>query len=256
MKKAIVLLVILTFVVGLVSMASAVSASKIRAYIGLLNRKLTVATRGKNWARVNKLKAMIAVQNKRLAVAEGTVAPPPPVVVPPPPSHVSAAPAGALFGWGLDTAGSIGYVAGKSMLAVRGDVILPDPLGLGPIVGLPAESVVYKVGLGYATGKDGNDADLKAIPLFVDGVILLPADLLGGIESYLGGGLNYLVYRSGQASGSLGGEIYYGIQGDLGLGISGKSFAQVGYTILRTADTTTPRSAKGVSIDVGHSLTL
>ena len=136
MKKAIVLLVLFTFVVCLASVASAASPAKIRAYIGLLQRKKAVATKNKNWARVNKLNAMIAVQQKRLAAPAPVVVPPPP-----PPVTMAPAPAGTLFGWGLDTAGSVGYVMAKSVLNLRGDVVLADPLGLGPIVGLPTESV-------------------------------------------------------------------------------------------------------------------
>lgn len=254
MKKLIALIVVIAFVVGLVGMASAATSADVRAYIGTLNQKLVVAKANKNWTRVAKLKQMIAVQETRLAAMTTTSTP---VAVPPPPVQMSAAPMSAgLFGMGLDTAYAIGYIADKSVISLRGDVILADPLGLGPIVGLPAESVKYRVGLGYTQGNDTNDNTWKSIPLYVDGLIMLPADVLGGIESYLGGGINYVVYRTGQTSGSLGGEIYYGIQGDIGLG--GKSFAQVGYTILRTGSVTTGTaySTKGIGIEVGTSLVL
>lgn len=256
MKKAIALLVVLAFVVALAGISSAATPAQIRAYIGQLNKKLAVAQKSNDTARVAKLKVLLNEQKGKLAEAEG-VAPPPPVAVPPPPPPAKIAPSagGALFGWGLKTAGSLGYVMNKSVLAVRGDALLPDPLGLGPIVGLPADSVMYKVGLGYITGKDNTDLDFRAVPLYVDGVIMLPADVLGGIESYLGGGVNYLLSRTGKTSGSIGGQIYYGILGDLGLG-AGKAFGQVGYSILRTGDKDYPRSAKGITAELGYSLVL
>lgn len=254
MKKAIALLVVLAFVVCLAGISSAVSPSQIRSYIGVLNSKLNAATNAKDWARVAKLKGMIADQKQRLAEAEGTA--PSPVAVPPPPapSMASPAPAGALFGWGLDVDASLGYVMNKSVLSLRGDVLFADPLGLGPIVGLSQDAVKYKLGLGYTTGKDTNDKDWRSVPIFVDGLIMIPADVLGGIESYLGGGINYVVTRSGSKAGTIGGQIYYGIQGDIGLG--GKTFAQVGYTILRSGSTAPVYSTKGLSVEIGQALTL
>ncbi|MFC1496338.1 hypothetical protein ACFL52_02875 [Candidatus Margulisiibacteriota bacterium] len=258
MKKVIALLIVAAFVAGLVSMASAASPAKIRAYIGLLNKKLANAKANRNWARVNKLNKMIAKQKARLAEVTGSVAPPPPpVAVPPPPppmKKIAKADTDALFGWGVPTAGSIGYVANKSVITLRADAMLPDPLGLGPVVGLPAEAVMYRVGLGGFTGNDNNDTSYRGILINLDGVIMIPAEVLGGIESYLGGGINYQVYRSG----SLGGQIYYGIAGDVGLG--GKSFAQLGYTIIRTgaldSSTRTDCSSKGITLEIGHMLVL
>ncbi len=253
MKKLIALLIVIAFVAGLVGMASAASPAKIRAYIGVLNRKLAVAKANKNWARVAKLKKMIAVQEARIATTAPSVA------VPPPPTKVAPAPAGALLGWGIDVAGSAGYFTGNKNAFVRADVLFADPLGLGPIVGLAADSVKYKVGLGYTYGSDINKVRIKAVPLYVDGVIEIPADVLGGIESYIGGGINYLLARSGGSTGSLGGQVYYGIQGDLGLGMPGKTFAQIGYFIQRNGETEVanfPRSSKGVGLEVGQTLTL
>jgi len=119
------------------------------------------------------------------------------------------------------------------MVGVVGSVVLPDPMGLGGIVGLPSNAVSYKLGVGYAQGNDKNSVNWKTVPIFVDAVISLPADVLGGIESYIGGGLNYTVKSSAAATGQLGGEAYVGIQGDLGLG--GKSYAQVGVGALRSS---------------------
>lgn len=160
------------------------------------------------------------------------VAPPPPMAVPPPPPPpvarpVAPAPTGML-GLGLNTAVDAGLIAG--LMGLTGSVILPDPMGLGPMVGLPANAVMWKLGAGYAQGKDKSSKDFRAPNLLVEGLINLPADMMGGIETYVGGGLNFIVGRAG--GGSYGGEAYVGAKGDLGLG--GKTYGQLGLGILRT----------------------
>jgi hypothetical protein len=80
---------------------------------------------------------------------------------------------------------------------------------------------------------------------------------MGGIESYVGGGVNYVVYGSEKLAGSYGGQIYYGIQGDIGLG--GKSYAELNYSIIRSgkdAGHNVQYSMKGVGISVGTTLLL
>ena len=145
------------------------------------------------------------------------------------------------------------YLMGKSVMVGRADLVLDDPLGIGSMLGLSAKAVNYRVGLGGATGNDGNDKTMKAIPLFIDGILNLPADMMGGIESYVGGGVNYVLYGTDQKTGTYGIQAFVGAKGDLGLG--GKSFAEVGYSIIRCGDAN-KRSAKGISISVGQSIVL
>ena len=142
---------------------------------------------------------------------------------------------------------------GKSVVIGRADLILDDPLGLGSLVGLGAKAVNYRVGLGGATGKDGNNNTIGAIPLFIDGIVNLPADMMGGISTYVGGGVNYTLYGTNKASGPYGIQAFAGVSGDVGLG--GKSFVEVGYSIIR-AGSTTKRSAKGISVSVGQQIML
>ncbi|MFA4967385.1 MAG: hypothetical protein WC624_04120 [Candidatus Margulisiibacteriota bacterium] len=233
------------------------AAPSLEAQLKTLQAKLAKtkvkATKASLQKQIAALKAKIAAQK----VAIAPPPPPPPVAVPPPPPPVRAAPPApaptGLFGMGLQTAVEGGLVAG--MLGVSGNLLLADPMGLGAMVGLPANSVMYKLGVGIASGNDMNSKTWKALPITLGGVIMLPADMMGGIESFVGGGINYVVYRTGQTSGSLGGDIYVGMQGDLGLG--GKTYGQVGYSILRTGTSDKGAySSKSVSVQVGQKILL
>ena len=235
-----------------------------RAYLKLLDKKIIRLRKAGRTALVAKMKVdkktTIARMKVWKAQAEGSrVAPPPPrrVAPPPPPSRRVGRPAAVsagLFGWGLNTGYTVGYLMGNSVIVGRGDIILADPIGIGPMVGLADDAVAWKLGLGGAMGKDINDVEKKAIPLFIDGIINIPADVMGGVESYVGGGLNYVVYGSGKEAGSYGGQIYYGIQGDIGLG--GDSYAELAYSIIRSGSIDSPYSMKGIGINFGTTLVL
>lgn len=193
---------------------------------------------------------------KKAAPAPVAPAPPPPPVapvVPPPVVAKPVAPAG-IFGWGLKSAISGTYLYnGKGpysgAVAGRLDLVLDDPLALGTIVGLSANAIKYRLGLGGVYGKDNNDATIKALPLFVDAVLSLPAEMLGGLETYVGGGLNYNLYGTGSASGPSGLEALAGINVDLGLGL-GKTGLELGYSIIRAGGSTATRSARGITFSV------
>ncbi|MDD5383150.1 MAG: hypothetical protein PHH60_05810 [Candidatus Margulisbacteria bacterium] len=273
MKKLIALVTVFAFVALLAGMVAAQVDTRSpsekldagRAYLKLLDQKIIrLRKAGKTalmkQAQVDKKSTIARMQVWKAEMEAGEAAPPPPVAPtpPPPPSAVRAAPGGGLFGWGLNTGISAGYVMGKSVMVARGDLILADPMGIGPMLGLGENAVAWKLGLGGASGKDINDVEKKAIPIFVDGVINIPADVMGGIESYVGGGVNYVVYGSKTSSdartGSYGGQIYYGIQGDIGLG--GKSFVELGYSIIRSGKVDLPYSMKGVGINFGTQILL
>ena len=153
---------------------------------------------------------------------------------------------------GLNTGYSVGYLADATnpSIVARGDMLFADPFMLGSLVGLSDKAITWKVGLGlsYATGA-------KAIPLLVDGVIAIPADWMGGVDTYVSGGLNYVLYGSGRTSGSYGGQVSYGLKGDIGLG--GDSYAEVGYSVIRSgAIGTSAYSLKAISVNFGTELVL
>ncbi len=265
--KKIALFMLLMFVVVLAGAALARTAAEeldaVRGYLKTLDAKI-MANRA-NPAKVASLKKEKAATLQRLQVlkaraeAEAMVSEPTPAPVQTPapaprPVPQPAAQNQGLFGLGLETAGSIGYVMDKSVLALRADVILDDPIGMGEWVGLSKKAVKYRIGLGYTQGKDTKEKEWKSVPIFVDGLIMIPAEALEGIESYIGGGLNYVVTRSGSKSGDLGGQIYVGMQGDIGLG--GKSFVELGYEILRSGKTSPQYSTKGFSVAVGQKIVL
>lgn len=250
MRKVLAWFVICAFIVGVAGIAYAqANPAKVRAYINQLEEKLAGA---KEPARIAKLKKMIAEQKVRLAELEAESAPPAP---PAPPRPVVAAPAPAsagLFGWGLNTSANVGYLAGNSEILAGGYLLLDDPLALGTLVGLSDKAVQYRVGLGLNYGNDINSRAYRALALVIDGIINLPAEALG-VASYIGGGINYPIYRT---TGSIGGQIYFGIQGDLGLGLGGNSFAELGYAIIRDTNRSPATSARGISLQVGQQILL
>ena len=270
MKRIIAIITVFAFAMVLAGMVYAqidtrTATEKLaagRAYLKLLDKKIIRLRNQGKTALVRKMqaekKSTIARMQKWKAQAEADAAAPPPTPVAPtpPPAPVArpAAPGAGMFGMGINTGYSVGYLAGNSVIVGRGDIILADPLGIGPMLGLSEDAVAWKVGLGGAMGKDINDVEKKAIPLFADGIINIPADVMGGIDSYVGAGVNYVLYGSGKEAGSYGGQIYYGIKGDIGLG--GDSYAELAYSIIRSGATTSPYSMKGIGINIGTELML
>jgi hypothetical protein len=278
LKRIIALITVFVFAVALAGMVYAqvdtrTPAEKLaagRAYLKLLDQKIIKYRKLGNAAMVTRLRgekvSLISRMKGWKAEVEAAAAPPappaPPVVAPPPPPPpVVVAPpppaAAGLFGLGVNTSGSLGYITATektSTLTVRGDIMVPDFLQLGPMMGLAADAIGFKFGVGYMDGKDINENQWRAIPIFADGIINFPADLMGGVESYLGGGLNYPI--SGEKTGNVGGQVYYGIQGDLGLGI-GKTYGEIGWQIIHTTtDSKFARSSKGLSIQIGQQIML
>lgn len=267
MKKLLAVMIAFAFGVAIAGLAFAevdtrTPAEKLaagRAYINTLDAKIIKYRAQKNMKMVAKLQAdkkgtMAALQKWKLQEEAAAAAPVAERVAPPPPARVTpppAAPAAGLFGWGLNTSLELGMVAG--MTGINGNLILPDPLGIGPMLGLSANAVTYKLGAGYLQGNDANSKTWKAVPLYVDGVITFPADLLGGVESFARGGINYVIDRSGGKTGDIGGQFGVGIQGDLGMGI-GKTSLEVGYAIVRTGKVAPVHSSKSVSVLLGQQV--
>jgi hypothetical protein len=269
LKKFVALVTMFAFIVALSGLVYAKvddrsPAEKLeaaRAYLKLLDQKII---RLRNEGKLDLVKKMQADKKGTLArmkawkaeaeAEEGApgapVAPTPPA--PPLAVRPAATPSAGLFGWGLSTDLSGSYISTGSgsvsgVLGVRGDLVLADPLALGTLVGLSENDVKYHIGLGYSVGNS-----LNAIPLYIDGVIALPADLLGGIASYLGGGLNYTLYGNGRKIGRYGIEAYYGVKGNLGLGLGGDTAFELGYSVVRS-DTV---SKKGITLSVVQEIVL
>jgi hypothetical protein len=265
MKKLIALLVVLGFFVGVVSMSQAATVTTTTTTKKVVTKKKKVAAKKKVVAK-KVVKKVVKKAVKKAAPAPAPVAPapppPPPVapVPPPAPVAVKAAPAGSLFGWGLNTAWTGTYLnTGKGKinggLGAKAEVVLDDMFGLGSMVGLSANSVKWKVGLGGLYGVDINGARIKAIPVNFDGVVMLPSEWIGGLSTYVGGGLNYTVYGSGQTSGSYGAEVYVGMLTDLGMGM-GKTGWELGWAAVRADGSTPELSAKGLTLSVSQMVTL
>ncbi len=106
----------------------------------------------------------------------------------------------------------------------------------------PATTSVRLSG-GYAQSKD---ASRRYIPVYMDGILNFPPGCFTGVENYLGAGLNYVVLTTGRTPGTIGGEIFYGVQSN---GFGGKIFGEIGYGILRSGFSP---SHKGVSVLVGY----
>ncbi len=95
---------------------------------------------------------------------------------------------------------------------------------------LGIENTGVKVGFRYAQGKDSDETIRKHLLIFSDGVIDLNSG--PGAIYYLAGGLNYLAYTTGQTSGTVGGELYLGVED--GTLAYGSLYAEAGYSAIRT----------------------
>jgi len=267
LKKIFALLTVLAFVITIAGTVYAQAddrspAEKLasgREYLKTLDTKIIKYRNMGDQAMVKNLQAQKASTIARMKVwkaqaeAAGSqpVAPTPP---PPPPVAVrpAAAPAAGLFGWGLLTSADLGYIGGQGSTAsilAGGSLVFGDPLALGAIVGLPEDSVQYKVGLGLTYGKDYANATMNAVYVSADGILNLPAEWMGGVMTYVGAQVNYPVYKT-EVTGTIGGLVYGGLKGDIGLG--GNSYCEVGYGAIRR----TGNSTKGVDIKIGQEILL
>ena len=177
MKRIIALITVFVFAVAFAGMVYAQADTRTpeeklaagRAYLKLLDQKIIKYRKMGNTSKVKMLQGEKADLISRLkgwkAEIEAAAAPPappaPPVVAPPPPPPpvvVAPPPAPAgLFGLGVKTSGSLGYITAQektSTLVVRADIMIPDFMQMGPLMGLAEDAIVYKLGLGYTDGQD------------------------------------------------------------------------------------------------------
>jgi hypothetical protein len=170
---------------------------------------------------------------------------PPP---PPPPSYEveTIEENNGIFGWGINSSVGGKLLYGSILAGVRGDLVFADPLLLGEKLGLAEDAVEYKVGTGFVISDK-----LKSIPLFMDAVVYLKEGSLFGMDSYVGTGLIFNLYGTGQQSGGLGGQIYLGFLADFGF--EERTGINVGYASYNVGSNI---SDKGIYVSLSQPLKL
>jgi len=238
-------------------------------YLKSLDAKIIVYRKQRNLKRVKTLQDQKKATIKQMKIwkaevmaAEAAPPPPPPPprrATPPPPETRTVAPRAvpkkaqpdSMFGLGIRTTIDGGYITGSGKTAsfIGGAaMIMDDAMALGPMMGMAEDAVKYKIGLGGTYGKDYSDHTFNAILVTFDGILHLP-DEWTGMQSYVGGQVNYPVYKS-DVAGAPGGAVYCGIQGDAGLG--GLTYGEVGYGANRREG----YSTKGFLVKIGQHLVL
>ncbi|MDD4178970.1 MAG: hypothetical protein PHH14_02860 [Candidatus Margulisbacteria bacterium] len=95
-------------------------------------------------------------------------------------------------------------------------------------------------GVRYAQGEERKNA-----LVFLDGIYFFYDRTR--VRAYLGGGLNCLAYTTGKTSGSVGGELYLGMEA--GSWHSGSFYLEAGYAVIRTGFSP---SIKGLNLNIGY----
>src|SRR3989344_5515046 len=130
---------------------------------------------------------------------------------------------------------STGLFAGAT--GVLGEVRLPLRIVFGPA------SLGLRAAGGYLQSAS---ADLRYIPVCADAIFNFPPGWFSGVDNYVGAGLNYIALMSGRKQGTIGGEIFYGVEST---GFGGIVFGELGYGLLRTGFSP---SNRGVTVLVGY----
>ncbi len=127
-----------------------------------------------------------------------------------------------------------GFFAGATAFLL--EARFPVGLVLGPA------TTSFRISSGLA---QSSDASRRYVPLNLDAVFNFPPGWFTGVDNYIGAGLNYVVLTSDQKSGTVGGEIFYGVASE---GFDGIIFGEIGYAYLRTGFSP---SHRGLSCLVG-----
>ena len=112
-----------------------------------------------------------------------------------------------------------GFFAGTT--ALLGEVRVPIRIVLGPAT----TTFRFSTGLTQTTA-----TDRRIIPVNFDAIFNFPPGWFSGVENYLGFGLNYVALTSGRKQGTVGGQVFYGVQSE---GFSGIVFGELGFGTLR-----------------------
>jgi len=252
MKKIIVLLLVLLFIAGNLPVEArrgrltpaqkrkihrrvkAMSVAQRKASAKALNVKLTRLRRQIKLAslkanrrallnaEIERIESEIALIKSMQVVAAPPPPPPPPRRRPVPVKPVRQ-PKPARAKMRLTQIGiSGGYIAGIPGAIV--DIRFHNPFAM--------LRTSTRIGAAYAQGEDTAGTTRKHALLVLDGIYRLNPPHTQGLRSYVGVGLNYDAYTTGQTSGGLGYQAYYGIEG--GRFGGGQTFFEVGYGKIRT----------------------
>ena len=121
--------------------------------------------------------------------------------------------------------------------------LLETRFPLAYILGPTKTTFRFATGLAQSVG-----IDRKYLPLNFDLIFNFPPGIITGTQNYIGAGLNFPILTTGKTQGTIGGEIFYGVEGD---GFSGKIFGEVGYGMLRTGFSP---SQRGVNLLIGYRM--
>jgi hypothetical protein len=135
-------------------------------------------------------------------------------------------------------------------LGVNGGIFYGGNIWLGEVrAGLPLIIGPARSSLRIMTGLvQSPDQDRKFIPAYADILLNYPPGIITGTNNYFGAGINYVVLTNGRKAGSIGGEIFYGVETE---GFNGKIYGEVGYQVIRTGFSA---SEKGISLIIGYRI--
>ncbi|NQT30114.1 MAG: hypothetical protein HQ596_06055 [Candidatus Saganbacteria bacterium] len=156
------------------------------------------------------------------------------------------------------------FEVGPEILAGSEEVVIyeeevvrqPSQIEIGATVGIFANSTSFfpeiRLPLSYIVGPalsslrisggiaQSMDTQRRYVPLSVDFILNYPPGWFSGVENYLGVGVNFVVLTTGWKTGSLGGEVFYGIDSS---GFGGKIFGELGYGFLNSGAFPSQRGA-------------
>jgi hypothetical protein len=261
MKKLVCLLILISFVLSLAVFSFAQDREAIQSEIAKIKKEMVrledKLQGAKEFKRIDFIKNMlrnhrerIASLQKELGPVQEIVRPMPsrsPAVAPatppgPPPSFAERPrPSGTVSAPQLEFGISGGMIAG--ITGAVGEVKFNNPFDL--------VATSLRIGVGYAQGTNKNSATFKSIPVSIDGIYRLNPPGAPGMKSYFGLGANYVAYNSSAAQGTLGGQVFFGLEGEAA---QGKVYAEAGYGMLRNSTSDSTNNFTGAGIVVGYRL--
>lgn len=149
------------------------------------------------------------------------------------PQEAAEAPAPKRFEFEIGAFGGLFAAATGAM----GEVRFAAPYVLGPAT----SALRLSGGL-----MQSEDTERRYAAVCADGILNFPPGGFSSVDHYLGAGLNYVVLTTGRREGTIGGEVFYGVQG---VGFGGTLFGEVGWGVLRTGFTP---SHKGTTVLFGY----
>ena len=150
--------------------------------------------------------------------ASGSMAPPPPPQTRPAAARQPAAKDVRMQQFGL----AAGYIAG--IPAILGEIRYHNPFDM--------VRTSMRLGAAYAEGEDTAGTKRKHALVVFDGIYRMTPPQAQGMRSYIGLGINFDAYTTGQQQGSVGGQAYYGVE--VGRVWGGQMYLEVGYGLIQT----------------------